>query len=273
MKVAFHPFENNAVNQVAEGDDQEHDSDHGTHIVQVAAHHQHLAEAEAEVKHFCGDQRTPGERPALLQAGNDEGQAGRQQNVPEQLESLCAEIATGLAENLRHLLAAVFHGERHGEQRSHDHDEQNRVLIQAKPEQGQRPPADAGKALQADEQSAHGFFEKLIAGHAQAENHAEHDRNHVADQDALHAHHDRDQVGMILEARVQGLAHAPRSGEQIRRPNLEFSDQDPQAQQSSIENDETECAFHNLTPPLTPPIPQVQYAALRRRCIQLRGSG
>ncbi len=122
------------------------------------------------------------------------GKAGRQENVPEQLESLGAEIAAGLAEDLWHLLAAIFHGESHGEQRSHDDDEQNRVLIEAEPEQGERPPADAGQALQADEQAAHGFFEKLIAGDAEAENHAKHDGNGVTDQDALHADADRDPV-------------------------------------------------------------------------------
>ena len=50
-----------------------------------------------------------------------------------------------------------------------------------KPEQGERPPADAGQALQADQQATHGFFEELVAGDTETENHSEHDRNSVAD--------------------------------------------------------------------------------------------
>ena len=145
--MAFHPFEHDAIDDVTEGDDQEHDGDHGAHVVQVAAHHENLAEAKAEVKHFGGDQRAPGERPALLQSGNDEGQARGQHHIPEQLESLGAEIASGLAEDLRHLLAAVFHGQRDREQGSHDDDEQNGVLIESEPEQSQRPPANAGQGF------------------------------------------------------------------------------------------------------------------------------
>src|SRR5579871_948806 len=180
--MTLHAFENDAINDVAKSNDEDHHGDDSAHVVQVAAHHQNLSEAEAEVEHFCGDQRTPRERPSLLQARYDEGQAGRQKNVPEQLESLGAEIATGLAEDLWHLLAAIFHGESYGEQRSHDDDEQNRVLIQAEPEQRQRPPADAGKALQADEQASHGFFQELVAGDAESKDHTEHNRDGVTDE-------------------------------------------------------------------------------------------
>jgi hypothetical protein len=105
-------------------------------------------------------------------------------------------------------------------QRTHDHYEENGILIEPEPEQGQRPPADAGQALQTHEQSAHGLFQEFAAGHAQPENHAEHHGNAVADQDTLHADADRDPVGVILESGVQGLADAPGRGKQVRRPDL-----------------------------------------------------
>ncbi len=72
--MTLHAFEDNAIDDVAKGDDEDHDGDDGAHIVQVAAHHQNLSEAEAEVEHFGGDQRAPRERPALLQTRDDEGQ-------------------------------------------------------------------------------------------------------------------------------------------------------------------------------------------------------
>src|SRR5271166_2989628 len=109
--MAFHSFKDDAVDDVADGDNQDHDGDDGAHVIQVAAHHQDLAEAEAEVKHFSSNERAPGKGPSLLQTGNNEGQAGWQKDVPEQLEALRAEVASGLAEDLRHLLASVFHGE------------------------------------------------------------------------------------------------------------------------------------------------------------------
>src|SRR5579862_9239637 len=36
LQTAFHPFEHDAVNQVADRDNQQHHGDHRTHIVQIA---------------------------------------------------------------------------------------------------------------------------------------------------------------------------------------------------------------------------------------------
>ena len=46
LQMTFHPFEHDAIDHVADGDDQDHDGDNRTHIIQIAAHHQYLAEAE-----------------------------------------------------------------------------------------------------------------------------------------------------------------------------------------------------------------------------------
>src|SRR5579864_2598174 len=149
--MSFHSFEDHSVDYVSDRNDQEHYGDDGTHVVQVAAHHQYLAEAETEVEHLRGDKGAPSKGPSLFQPRDDEGQTRRKKHVPEELESLGAKVASGLAEDLGHLLAAVFHGERDRQQRSHDDDEQDRVLVQAKPQQREGPPADAGQTLQADQ--------------------------------------------------------------------------------------------------------------------------
>jgi len=43
LQVALHALEHDTVDDVADGDDQDHDRDNGAHIVQIAAHHQYLA--------------------------------------------------------------------------------------------------------------------------------------------------------------------------------------------------------------------------------------
>src|SRR5208282_3453889 len=105
--MTLHGLENYAIHYVADGNDQNHDSDDSAHVVQVTAHHQHLPEAQAQIKHLSSDQRAPGKGPSLLQAGDDEGEAGWQKHMPEQLKTVGAEVAARHAENLGHLLAAV----------------------------------------------------------------------------------------------------------------------------------------------------------------------
>src|SRR6266496_5102882 len=142
--MTLHTFEDDAIYHVAEGDDQNHDGDDSAHVVEVAAHHQNLAEAETEIKHFSGNERAPSEGPALLEPRNNEGQTRGQQDIPEQFESLGAEVPSSLSEDFRHLLAAVFHGQSDREQGTHDHYEEDGVLVEAEPKQRERPPADAG---------------------------------------------------------------------------------------------------------------------------------
>src|ERR1700761_8471773 len=103
--MAFHSFEHHSVDNVSNRDDQDHDSNDGAHVVQVASHHQHLAKAEAEVKHFSGYQGTPRKGPSLFQARDNKREAGWKQHIPEQLETLRAKISSGLAEDFGHLLA------------------------------------------------------------------------------------------------------------------------------------------------------------------------
>src|ERR1700685_16565 len=56
LQVALHRLENEAVDDISDRDDQNHDGEHGAHVVEIAAHHQHLPQAEAEIKHFSSDQ-------------------------------------------------------------------------------------------------------------------------------------------------------------------------------------------------------------------------
>ena len=106
-----------------------------------------------------------------------------------------------------------------------------------------------GKALQADQQPAHGFFQEFVAGDAEAEDHAEHDGDRVADQHALHADADGDPVS--CDRRIPHTAPAPtphgvgkRYGGQI----LSSASKRPQAEQGGVENDEASGAFHGWAP-------------------------
>ena len=39
LQMTFHRFEDDAIDYVADGDDQDHDGDDGAHVIKVAAHH------------------------------------------------------------------------------------------------------------------------------------------------------------------------------------------------------------------------------------------
>src|SRR5581483_8595417 len=107
---------------------------------------------------------------------------------------------------------------------------------------------DAGQALQADQQAAHGFFQELVAGDAKAEDHPKHDRDGVADYNPLQTHDDGNQKALIGKAGPQGLGDTPGRGKQIGRPNLELGEQDPYAQERGVEDDVTSGAFHGWAP-------------------------
>src|SRR5260370_23563777 len=72
LQMTLHAFKDDAIDQVAESNDQDHDGDDGAHIVQVTAHHQNLAEAQTQIKHFGGDQPAPRNSPPLPETGNNE---------------------------------------------------------------------------------------------------------------------------------------------------------------------------------------------------------
>src|SRR5262252_1371340 len=57
--------ENDAVHQVAERNNQNHDRDDLAHIVQVTAHHQLLPKTDSQENHFRLNQRAPAECPSL----------------------------------------------------------------------------------------------------------------------------------------------------------------------------------------------------------------
>src|ERR1700692_3194388 len=94
LQPAFDGLENQTIHDVSNCDNQHHDCNHLTHVVEVATHHQQLPETQTNEDHFAGNQRAPGKRPALLETGENERQAGWKQYVPEQLESFRAEIAS-----------------------------------------------------------------------------------------------------------------------------------------------------------------------------------
>src|SRR2546430_17684062 len=105
--MTLHGLEHNAIHNVANGDNQYHNSDRGAHVVQIAPHHQNLAQTQAEVQHFGGDEGAPREGPSLLETGNDERGTSRQEPMPKQMKTTNAEIAPGHAQKLWNLLAAV----------------------------------------------------------------------------------------------------------------------------------------------------------------------
>jgi hypothetical protein len=55
--MAFYPFEHDTIHNVADGNDQDHDGDHGAHVAEVAIHHKNLAEPQTQVEHLGGDPR------------------------------------------------------------------------------------------------------------------------------------------------------------------------------------------------------------------------
>jgi len=44
---------------IPEANDQDHDRQHLTHVIEVAAHHQQLSQSQADENHFAGNQRPP----------------------------------------------------------------------------------------------------------------------------------------------------------------------------------------------------------------------
>src|SRR5579872_1140469 len=78
LQSALDGLEHQAIDYVAERNNQNHDRDDCAHVIQVASHHQDLSETETEIQHLGGDERTPCECPALLQAGDNKWQTRRQ---------------------------------------------------------------------------------------------------------------------------------------------------------------------------------------------------
>src|SRR5579872_4734938 len=95
LQAVFHALEYDTIDYVTNRNDQNHDGDDGAHVVQVAAHHQDLAEPKAQIKHFSGDEGAPGEGPSLLQTRDNEGKTRRQQDIPEQLKAFASELGPG----------------------------------------------------------------------------------------------------------------------------------------------------------------------------------
>ena len=56
LEAAFDGAEDQAIDNVANRYDQDHDCDHLTHVIQIAAHHEQLPKPETDENHFAGDQ-------------------------------------------------------------------------------------------------------------------------------------------------------------------------------------------------------------------------
>src|SRR6266536_2612507 len=248
LQTVLQGAENEAVHEVAEDDDQNHDGDHLAHVVEVAAHHQQLAQAQAEEDHLGLNQRTPRKGPSLFHAVHDERQAGGQKYGPEQPKAAGSQVTSRHAVNPGHLLASVFHRDGHRQQRAHQNHEQNRFFGQAEPQDGQRNPANAGQRLQAHQQSPQSFFEELVAAHAEPDDHSQQDGQTVADQHALHGDRDADPEAAIGKAVKQGACDSPRRGEQVRGPDMQLRQQGPNPEQSAVEHDLFSDFFHRRIP-------------------------
>src|SRR5881296_2615200 len=108
LQTSFDRPEDQPIDDVANGYDKNHDGDYLAHVIQVAPHHEQLSQTEADEDHLAGNQRAPGESPALFQSGDDIGQAGRQQHVPEEATPPGTKVASRHAVDLWHLLTPGF---------------------------------------------------------------------------------------------------------------------------------------------------------------------
>src|SRR6202030_3293949 len=95
--------------------------------------------------------------------------------------------------------------------------------------------------------AAHGFFEKLVAGDSQTENHPQHHGQSVAEQHALHANHDRNPEAVIGKPGPQRLRHTLRCGEHVGGPNSQFGQQHPNPNEHAIEDGMPGEALHAET--------------------------
>src|SRR3954463_10514702 len=109
LQTSFDCAEKYAIDQIAKRDDQNHDGDDLAHVVEVATHHQQLAQAKSNEDHLSRNQRAPGKGPALLQTGDNVRQAGGKSDMPKQTYSACAQVTSSHVVNLRELLATRFH--------------------------------------------------------------------------------------------------------------------------------------------------------------------
>src|SRR5882757_3795898 len=109
LQLALHGAEDETVDDEAQDDDQDHHGNYLTHIVEVAAHHEQLAESKTEEDHFGLDQRPPSESEALFQTGDYERQASRQQDRPEQAKSRGSQVTSGHGVNFGHLFTPILH--------------------------------------------------------------------------------------------------------------------------------------------------------------------
>ena len=121
--------------------------------------------ADDDHQQLAGHQAAPGERPALLEPGDERRQRRRQDQVPVFREALHAQHLADPQPGPRHVVDAADQAVRHRRRGADDDHEQDRALAELEQQDGQREPHDRRHRLQAGDQRADRGPQRREPGH------------------------------------------------------------------------------------------------------------
>ncbi len=155
----------------------------------------------------------------------------------------------------RRVAHSIGRGQRDGQHGAHDDDEGDGGLRQAKPEQRQRQPADAGERLQAEHQRSQRLLQERRTAEQQTERDADQQRDGIGQEKTAQAGEDGKWDDSVQDAVEQRLSHRERRWEDIRWPEVQPHQRLPQEKQTGEEDQLRSPAAHAGTPSV-PPAPR-----------------
>lgn len=182
---------------------------------------------------FPGEQRAPGEGPALFQTRDDARQGGREDDVPIEGETVGAEVAAGADEQRRDVVDAADDAIGDRRDRADEDDEENRLLAQLEQEDGEREPRDRRHRLEAGDEGPDSRAQRPPAGRRDTEREADDRRDGESDE----ATRDRDRrrvpegaLGQLVGELAEGAA---RGGQDVFRLELQGDDELPEGEEEA----------------------------------------
>ncbi len=159
----------------ADQDHREQAGEHGGYVEHVLVLVDVPAEpalARGDAEHeLGGDQRAPGEGPADLEAGQDRGERGRDQDQDDEADALEAAVAPDHAQRVGHGAEARVGVERHRPQHGVHQHEDDGGIAEAEPDQRQRQERDGRQRVEGRREG----LEEVVA---EPEHHGERGQGH-----------------------------------------------------------------------------------------------
>lgn len=229
--LAFQGAEDEAVDHDAHEHDDEHPGEEALGVAELAGELQADADRGGvadDDEQLAGHEAAPGEGPALLEAGDEAGQSGGDDDVAVEREAAGAHDLAGAHEQRRDLVGAGQQADGDRRRRAEHDDREDRRLAELEQQDRQREPRHARHRLQAGQERAGRGAQDLDPREHEAEADAGGQRDRVAEQRPLHG--DRGGDGDVAREEVgpQPPEHGARARQHVLRPPAAQHDELPQ---------------------------------------------